>query len=52
VLCATAIEFGTLLRPELQFGITLLVRQPFSKGDRELGAFTCRQFQQFSEISR
>jgi hypothetical protein len=52
VVCPTAIEFGALLRPELQFGVTFLVRQTFLKGDRKLGAFTCRQLQQFSEISR
>jgi hypothetical protein len=32
VLCATAIEFGAQLRPELQFGITLRVRQTFPRG--------------------
>jgi hypothetical protein len=41
VLCATAIDLGTLLRPELQLGITLFVRQTFPKGDRKLGAFLC-----------
>jgi len=38
VLGPTAIELGSLLRPELQFGTTLLVCPTFPEGDRKFGA--------------
>jgi len=38
VLGPTAIELGSLLRPELKFGTTLLVCQTFPEGDRKFGA--------------
>jgi hypothetical protein len=52
VLGPTPIELGSLLRPEFQFGATLLVSQTFPEGDRKFGAIERWSLQQFNEIGR